>query len=126
MAVNPAFGEFFKKKRRELGLTLREFCRKWDLDPGNVSKMERAVFPPPQNEEKKRQYATMLGIKKGTDDWYTFFDLAAISSSTLPEDIVSNQKLLAALPIIFRTARKTDRSNEDIQKLVEAIKEELH
>ena len=40
MEVASGFGEFFKKKRRDLGLTLREFCRLNGFDPGNISKIK--------------------------------------------------------------------------------------
>ena len=49
MKTMPAFGEFFKVKRQALGLTLREFCLKHKLDPGNLSRMERGLLAPPQN-----------------------------------------------------------------------------
>jgi len=32
MKKGAAFGDFFKRKRMELGLTLREFCRKNGFD----------------------------------------------------------------------------------------------
>ena len=35
--IAKTFGNFFKQKRISLGLTLREFCRINELDPGNIS-----------------------------------------------------------------------------------------
>ena len=41
------FGEYLKRQRiKVLGETLREFCRARELDPGNLSRIERGrTFP---------------------------------------------------------------------------------
>ncbi len=52
MEYSGAFGEFFKAKRQALGLTLREFCLKHKLDPGNISRLERGLLAPPQGRER--------------------------------------------------------------------------
>jgi transcriptional regulator with XRE-family HTH domain len=125
MAVNPEFGAFFRKKRHETGLTLREFCIKHDLDPGNMSKLERGILPPPRDEEKKRKYAKALGIREGTDDWYTFFDLAAACAGSLPNDIAANEEIIRALPAFFRVVRTAEDSEKVLERLIEAVKKEL-
>ena len=58
------FGEFFKQKRISLGKTLRQFYQEHDLDPGNTSKMERGILPAPAAEEKLKEYAKYLNIKR--------------------------------------------------------------
>ena len=126
MAVNPAFGTFFKKKRMGTGLTLREFCRKNNLDPGNISKLERGIMTPPQNRNIQEQYAKTLGIEKGSDDWFTFFDLAVACAGRLPQDIVHDNELLKAMPLIFRTARTAKMDEKELRKFMDAIKQELH
>ena len=84
------FGEFFKERRLELGLTLREFCRVNGFDPGNISKLERGILPPPHGEELRIRYAEALGIEKGSDDWLKFFDYAAAGTGQVPEDICND------------------------------------
>lgn len=129
MKVASGFGEFFKKKRRNLGLTLREFCRINGLDPGNISKIERGLIAPPQSRERRLNYAKALGIKEGTDDWLEFCDLAATSIGKIPSDIVSNHELLNALPILFRSIRvkgeDPEAEEENLKKLVESIRKQL-
>jgi len=49
MVFAKTFGNYFKQKRMERGLTLREFCRVNGFDPGNISKIERRSFPPDRN-----------------------------------------------------------------------------
>ena len=125
MPVAKTFGNFFKQKRVGLGLTLREFCRKNGFDPGNISKIERGLSPPPQTTDKRVEYAEALGIKEGTDDWLEFCDLATTSAGKIPSDMVSNAEIMNALPILFRSVRRKDLDEEDLKKLIKSIEREL-
>ena len=123
--IAKTFGNFFKQKRIGLGLTLREFCRMYELDPGNISKLERGLSTPPQSKELLAKYAGMLGIKENSEEWREFSDLAATSAGKLPEDVISNEEIMRALPVLFRTARKESLNEETLMKLVSAIKKDL-
>ena len=116
------FGEFFKKKRGELGIPLRQFCLEHGLDPGNISKMERGITAPPQGHEKLEEYASHLKIKKGTDDWYTFFDLAAADSGKIPPELLKKREIVDQLPVLFRTLRGKKITDEQLKKLIDMIK----
>ena len=122
MGLVTIFGEYFKKKRIETGKTLRQFCKENDLDPGNISKLERGIFPPPQTEDKLEHYARCLKIKKGSDDWYEFFDLAHASAGRIPEEILSDEEALSKLPLVFRTLRGQKLTKEQLNKLANEIK----
>jgi transcriptional regulator with XRE-family HTH domain len=122
MTSQLTFGEFFKAKRIEQGHTLREFCKRFGLDAGNISKIERDLLAPPETKGKLAQYCKFLGIKEGSDDWFEFFDLAAAAKGTIPADLRSDQRILDALPIIFRTFRDKKISDDKIDELIEAIK----
>lgn len=119
------FGSFFMAKRKELRKTLREFCRENGFDAGNVSKIERGVMSPPQGKDKQLQYANALNIKEGTDDWLEFCDLATISAGKIPERIVTDKQLMAAMPVLFRSIDKDGVKEETIRELIEAIKKEI-
>ncbi len=125
MRANPEFGKFFKSRRMEAGMTLREFCRRHGFDAGNISKIERGLLPPPQSDEIKRKYAAALGIKEGTDDWLTFFDLAAACSGSLPADIASDEEVVRSLPVVFRLMRGSKTDEEALRGLIETIRKEL-
>ncbi|MDP3041720.1 MAG: hypothetical protein Q8N62_03180 [Candidatus Omnitrophota bacterium] len=116
------FGELFKVKRIALGKTLRQFCLEHQLDPGNVSKLERGKLPPPVSEEKLKEYALYLNIKINSDEWQVFKDSAAISSGKIPEDL-KEEDLLARLPVFFRTLRDKKFTEEELRELIEKIKE---
>ncbi|MBM4312359.1 MAG: helix-turn-helix transcriptional regulator [Deltaproteobacteria bacterium] len=125
MAIAKTFGDLFKLKRVEKGLTLREFCRINGFDPGNVSKIERGLFQPPQSKEMLSKYAAALGIEEGSEDWLAFCDLAIISAGKIPKDIVTNEDLMNALPVLFRTVRDKTLDDEGLEKLIKSIKREL-
>lgn len=120
------FGEFFKRKRKEQGLTLRQFCISYGFDPGNLSKLERGLLPPPQDRAKLEGYAIRLGIEEGSDDWYEFFDLAAIEAGKIPVELMEDKKVLDKLPLLFRTLRGEKVPEEKLNELIEMIKKEHH
>ena len=116
------FGDFFKAKRIALGKTLRNFCTENDLDPGNVSKLERGLISPPVSSEKLEQYARCLGIKKGSDDWFNFFDLASACAGRIPDEIQSDEELLSKMPLVFRTLRGQKLTSEQLDLLIEKLR----
>ena len=116
------FGAFFKKKRLESGLSLRQFCLEHGLDPGNMSKLERGRLSPPQHD-KLEEYARLLGIPEGSGDWYRFFDLAAAEAGRIPQDILSDEEVVEKLPILFRALRREGSWDEKLDELVEKVRE---
>lgn len=122
MGTNKTFAEFFKEKRTALGLTLRQFCQKNSFDPGNISKLERGVFAAPQTEEKLEEYAKALKLKKGSDEWIQFFDLAAISNRNLGMMKLKNEAIIEKLPVLFRTLDNKELTEEKLDQIIELIK----
>ena len=118
-----SFGEFFKEKRIALGITLRNFCREHGLDPGNISRLERGRLRAPQKRETLERYAKCLSIERGSDDWYEFFDLAAVERERIPEDLLSDEDVVDKLPILFRTLRGQQVSEDKLEQLVRMIRE---
>ena len=118
-----SFGEYFKALRIKKGLTLRAFCAEYSLDPGNMSKLERGLFAPPQDMDTLKKYAMHLGVKPGSREWHTFVDLAAAGAGRIPDDIASEKSLVQKLPVVFRTLRSKKLTREDLQRLIEKIKE---
>jgi transcriptional regulator with XRE-family HTH domain len=117
-----AFGEFFKELRVKRKLTLRQFCLTNGFDPGNISRLERGLLPPPQSTEKLAAYAKALGLRKGGDDWYTFFDLAAATRGQIPKDFLDDKALLDRLPILFRTLRGQKVPKKKLDELIEKVR----
>ena len=120
--MNPTFATYFKDRRIQQRMTLRDFCIKAEADPANISRIERALVPPPQDHAILARYAAALGIKDGTDDWFTFCDLAAAGRGIIPKDIMDDKELAAHLPAIFRTIRGAKPATDDMLRLVEKIR----
>ena len=94
------FGTFIKDARARLGLSLREFCRLADLDPGNWSKVERGIFPPPKSRQCVADIATVLMIEKGSDAWNRLFELAAVGH--IPAGLLAEPKVGERISVFFR------------------------
>jgi transcriptional regulator with XRE-family HTH domain len=119
---NKTFGEYFKELRIASGITLRRFCLDNGFDASNLSKMERGLLPPPPHESLEK-YARCLHIKQGSKEWYELFDLAASTRGEIPPDILSDEKLVARLPLVFRTVRGEKVPEEQMDDLIKLILE---
>ena len=122
MEKHEHFGGFLEALRQRNRLTLREFCKRAGCDPANISRMERGLVPPPKGREILERYAQALGLKEGSDDWYTFFDLAAVDQGMVPADIMGNEALVKALPVFFRTLRGQKPTAEEMRKIADKIR----
>ena len=116
------FGECLREHRRERRLTLREFCRRAQLDPGNVSRIERGLLRPPSGTEIVARYAAALDLEEGTDEWHNFCDIAATSRGMIPRDLAANEDVAGLLPIFFRTLRGEKPTVEEMKALLQKIK----
>ncbi len=117
-----SFGDFFKSLRKRKRITLRDFCLKASADPANISRLERGAMPPPQDTDILERYAKALSIEVGSDDWYTFFDLAAANRGIIPKDLMSDTEIVGMLPAFFRTLRGQKPTVEEMRKLVDKIR----
>ena len=118
------FGTFVKIRRRAMGLTLREFCRRNGFDPGNISRYERGIVSPPVSAKARRAYAKALGISAGSVEWREFHDLAALWAGRLPTDMASDKAVLSMLPLIF-CARREKQSEAQLDWLIALILRQL-
>ncbi len=116
---NLTFGQFFKQSRILLRKTLRQFCRENDLDPGGIGKLERGRVSAPVRESTLTKYIKALELN--SEETQTFLDLAAISAGRIPKDLTEGE-LAKRLPIIFRTVRGRNVSEDDLRAMVEMIR----
>ena len=121
--IKTTFGEFIKQIRARQRLGLREFCLENGHDPSNWSKIEREVLPPPRDEDTLRTWAKHLGLKEGSEDWLKFFDYAAVDSGRIPDYVLKDEKLVAQLPVFFRTLSGNRPSREELEKLIKLLRE---
>lgn len=119
------FGSFLRETRLKKGDTLRRFCKKNNLDPGNVSKMERGFLPAPQDPEKLASYAKALGVRKGSPDWIIFHDLASASSRNFKPREVTDEAVLRKLPVLFRTLDNKDVTEGDLDRIIAYVRRQM-
>jgi hypothetical protein len=79
-------------------------------------------MPPPQDVDILERYAKALGVMAGSDEWYTFFDLAAADRGIIPKDLMSDHEVVKMLPAFFRTLRGQKPTEEEMAKLADKIR----
>jgi len=114
------FAEAFKAHRLALQMSLRQFCQTNGFEPGNISKLERGLLPPPRGE-RLHAYAKALGLSKGSDEWYEFCDLAAAVRGEFPDDL-RDDELIPQLPALFRTLRGDPPSEAQLERVVALLR----
>jgi transcriptional regulator with XRE-family HTH domain len=115
------FGDFVRTRRSELGFTLRDFCQTFGYDPSNWSKVERGKLPPSDDQHILDVWAEQLNIKKGTDNWQLFSDLAFQGRGKIPPDILENELYTDALLHFYKTLREQQPTQEDLDRFVEIV-----
>lgn len=115
------FGEYFRKKRIELGLTVRKFAREKGYDTGYISRLENNLIAPPADLEKIKSLGKSLGLKEGTEEWNVFLDLVAVSRNEIPEDLREDETAIKMLPAFYKSLRKENLSEEEAKKLIDLI-----
>lgn len=118
------FGEFIKRRRISKRLTLREFCRRINIDASNWSKVERGLLPPPQDEDKLKEIAHLLDIPINSEPWEEMIDKASIDSGLIPKDILSDKEIVDSLPMFFRTIRSDKPSPEELDVLINLLRKD--
>lgn len=115
------FGKILKNLRIKRGLSLRNVCKLTNFDPSNWSKVERGKISPPSDKIVLRKWAKILGLKtKG--ETQNFIDKAIIARGIIPEDILSQKNAVEYLPAFFRTLRNKKPTKEEIDRLIELIR----
>jgi len=84
--------------------------------------MERGIISPPSDENILKKWAKILGINNNERELQKFIDEAKISQGIIPQDILSKSDKLKHLPAFFRTLRNKKPTKEEIDKLIELIR----
>lgn len=106
------FGKFFRRTRTALGISGREFCRRNNLDPSNLSRLELGRLRPPQSKEILESYAKALSLQPDSPQWHKFFELAALENGMVPPQIQESQALREKLPLVLRKHREETKHQQ--------------
>lgn len=115
------FGELLQRRRAELRLSLRECAVRADIDAGNLSRIERGRVLPPQDPDVLARLVDALELV-GTPQAQELLDVAAMQNGRIPRDILSNEEVMSALPVLLRTVNNKQLDGARIEKLVNLIK----
>lgn len=117
------FGGMIKNRRAELETGLREFCEKISYDPSNWSKIERGIFPPPQDETLISKIAAVLDFS--VEEIQQLRDFADLDRDKIPKDISEDEYVLKMLPAFMRTVQELKPSENDMDELLKLIREDF-
>ena len=113
------FGDFFRLKRIEKGMTLRSYCNRYGLEPASISKIENNKLNPPKDENKLKALASSLELIEGTEDWIKFFDLAYQTHNELPLNIKNEASdVIKLLPRFLRTNDNKRLNRKKLEELI--------
>ena len=116
------FGANLENLRIKRGFSLREICRMVNYDPSNWSKIERGRISPPSDAQTLKKWANALGLSSNKREIQKFIDEAQISQGIIPQDILSQKNALGYLPAFFRTLRNEKPTKQEIDRLIELIR----
>ncbi len=114
------FGAMLNELRTENNLSIRDICKLVGYDPSNWSKIERGLISPPSEEKTLKIWAKELKVNK--EDVQAFMDNAHIAQGIIPDDILNKAEMLELMPAFFRTVRNKKPTKEEIDRLVNLIK----
>ncbi len=118
------YGEYIKSLRLQKGLSLREFSRRIEEDPSNWSKIERGILPASRDRNKGAVIADVLEIIEGSEEWNKLEDYASVDSAMIPKYIMDDKEVVELLPAFFRTVGSLRPTKEEIEKLIEKLRED--
>ena len=114
------FGSLLNKLRSENNLSIREICKLVAYDPSNWSKIERALISPPSDDKTLKLWAKTLKVK--AEKIQEFMDDARVAQGIIPDDILNKAQMLELMPAFFRTVRNKKPTKEEIDRLINLIK----
>jgi len=119
--MTPPFGELVQKRRAALRLGLRECALRAGIDPGNLSRIERERVAPPQDPDILARLLEALELTD-TPEGQELYDVAATQNGRIPRDILSNEEVMASMPILLRTVSNKQLDGSQVEKLIDLIK----
>lgn len=115
------FGAFLRGRRLSAGYGLREFARKVELQPSNLSNMEHERISPPVEKQKLERIADVLGLAEGSDERSMLFDLAVQGRDRPPVDVAEFAARTPGIPLLLRTIEEKRLSQDELTELMDYV-----
>ncbi len=118
------FGQMLKKLRLdEAGMGLRAFAAMIEMQPSNLSNIERDRIAPPAARQAIDRICDALGLADSDARRTQLFDLAAHAANRIPADVADAVRQQPGVPVLVRTVANKQLSEEKLRELAEYIKE---
>lgn len=111
--------EWLRDKRRDAGIGLREFAVLIGELPANWCNFENGRRKCPQNEEKLRKIAHVLGIREFSDDWDTLFNI--VKKPNRPPADIEQVAQMQLVPTLLRTIKERRLKKPQMEKLIKYV-----
>ena len=123
--MNESSGEFVRRKRLALGVSMRAFARQVGMQPSNYCNVENGVLPPPPAEGVGR-IAAALTLEPASRDYVCLLDLAAAARSEVPADIAKLVRENELIPALLRTVESERVSEDRLRGIIEDLRHGRH
>ena len=118
------FGQMLKKLRLEdASIGLRAFAAMIEMQPSNLSNIERDRIPPPASRQAIDRICDSLGLADSDPQRDQLFDLAAKAEKRIPADVAEVVRKQPGIPVLVRTVANKRLSEKKLRELAEYIKE---
>lgn len=114
------FGEYVRKRRESLKMTIRDFAEKVNISPAYLCDIEKGNRRPPEKYLEK--FADILQIDDA-EELNAFYDSAGMSKNGQHSDINNYIEGLPSARMALRTAKDNHYTDDDWMKLVEIIRQ---
>ena len=118
------FGQMLKKLRLEdASIGLRAFAAMIEMQPSNLSNIERDRIAPPARREAIDRICDALGLADSDPRRDQLFDLAATAANRIPADVAEVVRKQPGIPVLVRTVANKQLSEKKLRELAEYVKE---
>jgi transcriptional regulator with XRE-family HTH domain len=117
------FGDMLRNRRQELRLGLRDAAERAEIDPGNLSKLERGGLKPPQDERALNRLARALEYDLDGPEAERLRDTAYGENGLVPPDILERDAMARRLPLLLRSINNKQLDEEQLERLIEKIRQ---
>ena len=116
------FGTYIKQERLNRDIGLREFSMLVGIEASNYSKIERGLKRAPTGE-RLTPFVKALGFEPHGKEHQNMDVLASIANGEIPSKVLTDEVLAAKLPILFNGLAGGAFSQEQLDELLETIRQ---
>lgn len=103
------YGGMAKKRRLELGWSLRRAAKEMGMYSGNLSNVERGLWKPPKSPNVILRVSQALGWVKGSREWIELTLLAATERGELPGWVREDELMMAKVARLVLNEKLKER-----------------